>query len=133
MGKYVLDDQTCLKILCEEEASLKKIFPGVSTLAERKKFAIFHACTFILCPVIVMFVMLFTYNGDPHGHPFDAGMGYWIFASLLMWNFFGAWRFMWDIRDDGNPLIGRLIMIPFLIGFPFFYLYNLWCVICKKG
>ena len=109
-----------------------KLFPGTSTLAERRKFAIFHLYTLILCPVAVMLVMFFTYNGNTHNHPFEAGMEKGIFISLLVWNFFGAWRFISDSHDAEGFLFSRLIAIALIVGFPFFYLYNLWCLIRKN-
>jgi hypothetical protein len=98
---------------------LKKIFPGVDTLAERKKFAIFHACTLVIAPIIAMLLMLFI------------NWGSWLFWSLFVWN---------AADGDGNSptdrLLGsfiiRFVHILLTLIFPLYYLYNL-CYIFVKG
>ncbi len=107
-----------------------KLFPGVDTHTERKRFAVFHTCTLVLCPLIVMLIMflVFSNHGDPHNNPFDAGMGKWLLLSLFTWNVLGAWRFV----SDFGPLAGRMVGILLFLGFPLFYLHNFWRMLVNK-
>ena len=105
-------------------------FPSLDTYAERKRFAVFHAYTAILCPPIVLLVMYFIYlyNRIPDSNPFGAGMSMWFLWSYVAWTILGAWRFMDNLGYYGQ----KLLMIAFLIVFPFIYLHNIWYLIAKK-
>jgi len=104
-----------------------RIFPGVDTAKERKRFVIFHSFTFILCPIISILIIRlingsWSYNNDKHS---------WMIGSILIWNYLGSWRFFSDANKEGF-WEGRFTATVFLICFPLFYLYNLWRVFFKN-
>ena len=101
-----------------------KIFPGVDTPKERKRFVVFHACTFPLCLVIGAILMYYLNRSGPTNNSSIS----WIVASLFIWNILGSWRFTSDAFEDGF-WSGRILVFLMLIGFPFVYLYNLWRVL----
>ena len=106
-------------------STILKFLPGISSVSEKKKFLLFHACSICLCIIIVMIIMLITSSGDPYINPYDAGIGKWIICSIFLWNFIGTWRFISDFHGTDGFLFSRLIAITLIIGFPFFYLYIL--------
>ena len=59
-----------------------KIFPDVDTSKERKRFVIFHACTFPLCSIIGVFIMLYFNKSGPTN---SSNMS-WLIISLLIWS-----------------------------------------------
>lgn len=104
-----------------------KKFPGIETNDERKKFAIFHACSLLICLILSAAILCFQ-----HRDPFGDSKNVWLFTSILFWNFLGSWRFHSDLSEDGGFFIGRLATIVLVVGFPLLYLHNLWCIITKK-
>jgi hypothetical protein len=159
------------------------VFPGVGTLAERKKFAIFHACTLVIAPIIgalILFIINWydakttktirssatviislnpltdeksvTKNYDYKDKEeyitiiislsplLDAGK--WLLFSMLVWNIIGSIRLCSDFYDklgsgSGTEGLSRFYMNRFfgifiMLFFPFYYLYNLWCIFAKR-
>jgi len=45
----------------------KRFLPGIDTTAERKRFAIFHACTLIISPLIAILAGLLINLTGSHG------------------------------------------------------------------
>ena len=105
-----------------------KIFPGIDTAKERRRFVVFHACTFVLCPFIGALVMFLINNK----WPFDNSKGSWLIGSLFIWNVLGSWRFWWDSSETDGFFQSRLVAAVLLIGFPFVYFYNLWRVLFRQ-
>ena len=105
----------------------KKIFPWPDTQSERKKFAVFHACTFILFPVIGVFIAFGFRAIGATGQITETGS--WVAMSLFCWSMIGAWLTANKINDFWHS---RLIVALLLLGFPFFYLYNLLRIFVKK-
>jgi hypothetical protein len=96
---------------------MKKILPGIGTLSERKKFAVFHAVTLIFSPILaIAFMFLFKMS-----NPFT-NVGKWLLCSIFLWNLVGSIRFHNDID---NFFIARGIGLILVFTFPLFYLYNL--------
>jgi hypothetical protein len=97
---------------------------------ERKRFAVFHACTLILCLLIVLLAMdfIFLNNGLPHDNPFGAGMGKWLFLSYFVWGVIGSLSF------DVGPsfFFGRFVTGLLMFSFPIVYLYNIWYLIFRR-
>ena len=124
----------------------KRFFPGIDTLAKRKRFAVFHGCTFVISPLIVAIIMFLvnlmrTVTGmmpvqnsitmNPLSNIWN-----WMIWSLFAWNAMGSIRFHDDAFDSSSEfgwLYGRITALVFLFIFPFYYLHNLWCVIREKG
>lgn len=104
-----------------------KIFSGVDTHKERKKFLIFHACTLILCQAIVALVLFIISYDKPVGF----NKINWIVISIFSWNVLGSWRLQEEAFNEGW-WIGRIVGIALCLGFPFVYLYNLWRVLFKN-
>ena len=129
----------------------KRIFPGTETLAERKRFAIFHACTLIIAPLIAALI-IFLMNWRESVRLSEIGfivplsiqhvslnpfkdVGDLLLWSLCIWNLIGSLRFHDDAFDEGGRLggfIARGVSLLFMLIFPFYYLYNLWCVFRNK-
>ena len=105
-----------------------RLFPGVNTADERKRFAIFHTCTLLLSPILGAFVMLII-NGR---WSLSNDRASWLLGSLFIWNFLGSWRFFYDALDKGY-FIGKIVSVLVLVGFPFVYIHNLWCVCVKRN
>jgi len=103
-----------------------KIFPGIDTVNERKRFAVFHACTLMVSPIISAFVILIINDR----WPFSSDKAIWLLGSILIWNFIGSLRFFFDANEEGF-FVGRIMGVITLFGFPFVYLHNLWRVITK--
>ena len=119
---------------------MRRILPGIGTLAERKKFAIFHTCTLILSPAIgAFFVFIITCLGSltsPVSHlgisnPFE-NVCLWLLASLFCWTIIGSIRFYKDIFGRDTLFIIEIFVI-LAFGFPFLYLHNLWYIFSKKN
>jgi len=104
-----------------------KLFPGIDTGKERKRFAIFHTCTLIVSPMIGA-VAMFLINGR---WPFDSNKISWFVSSLFIWNFIGSMRFFLAANEEGF-FAGRIMGVVTLIGFPVVYLYNILRVFFKK-
>ena len=119
---------------------LMKISPWVDTLAGRKKFAIFHAGTLVIAPIITA-LMIFTIKWtnsigsvtivSVSLNPFK-DIGNWLLWSMLAWNFIGSLRFYDDAYNTGGSFWAKGVVIVFTIIFPFYYLYNLWYIV-KSG
>jgi len=135
-------------LVCLDKKDLqmkKRFFPGTDTLAERKRFAVFHACTLIIVPIIVALVIAilnwrtnttrwFIVDGfmPPLSlFPFS-NLRDWLLWSLAVWSFIGSLRFCDDADKDMGFFVGRGVMFICLFIFPLIYLYNLWCLIIKK-
>ena len=123
----------------------KRVFPGTDTLAERKRFSVFHACTLVIAPMIAALLILILnwINLAKRVTPVPVAISLNPFTdlinlllwSLLIWNFIGSLRFFEDAFAAGGRFggfISRGVALVFLIIFPFYYFYNLWCVIRKK-
>ena len=117
----------------------KRFFPGTSTLAERKRFAVFHACTLLISPVIGAFLIILLYLSGSRGfsgslslNPFSHVRD-WLIWSLFAWNFIGSIRFHDDAFTGAGICASRLVVFFCSFFFPLIYLYNLWCIIIKKG
>jgi len=129
--------------LGEKEFRIKKrFFPGTDTLAERKKFAVFHACTFIIAPLIgALLLFIFDLNHRSLSSLVAAGLGRivfsdvrnWLLCSLFCWNVIGGWRFYLDVDRDEGFFAGRSVVLFSLFFFPLIYLYNLWCIVKKDS
>ena len=129
----------------------KRILPRTETLAERKRFAIFHTCTLLIAPLIaalIIFLMKWRESvrlseigfivplSMQHVslNPFK-DVGDLLLLSLCVWNCIGSLRFYDDAFDEGGRLggfIARGVSLLFMLIFPFYYLYNLWCVLRNK-
>ena len=123
----------------------KRVFPGTDTMAERKRFAILHACTLVVAPMIAALLLFFVnwIDSAKNVTPVPVAMSLNPFTdvvnlllwSLLVWNFIGSLRFIEDAFITGGRFAGFIskgVAIVFLIIFPFYYFHNLWCVIRKK-
>jgi hypothetical protein len=130
-------------ILREKNIRLKKrFFPGTDTLPERKKFAIFHACTFIISPLIgALLLFLFALSHRSISSLVHIGLERiifsdvrnWLLCSLFCWNFIGGWRFYLDWYRKEGFFAGRLMILFCMFFFPLMYLHNLWCIMIKKN
>lgn len=117
-----------------------RFFPGIDTLAERKKFAVFHACTIIVAPLIGALLMLpIHWRSNSTDTVIVAGLGIlfsnvqdWLFWSLGAWNAIGAIRFHDDAFMNNGFSASRVMFFLCFIFFPLLYLHNLWCIIIKK-
>ena len=107
---------------------MKRFFPGTNTLADRKRFAIFHACTLVVAPIIGALFMFFIVSFNPFNN-----MGRWALISLFCWNLIGSIRFHDDTFDEGGFIASRMVVFICLFAFPFIYLYNLWCLFKKEN
>jgi len=119
----------------------KRFFPGTDTLAERKKFAVFHACTLIIAPLIGAFLLfLFALSHRSISSLVAAGLGQiifsnvrdWLLCSLFCWNVIGGWRFYLDVDRNEGFFAGRFVGLLCMLFFPLIYFYNLWCIMVKK-
>jgi len=99
--------------------------PKVRNLTERKAFASFHTCTFFIAALIAtVWQFIAQWFDDPGEYDTSYRVIMGIICTLLIWNFLGAVRFLLDDR--------RSTAITLMFFFPFYYLYNLWCIIQKK-
>jgi len=127
----------------------KVFFPGTDTRIERRKFAIFHACTLVFA-LIVAALALFIINcigayqkamllpsQSPVAvslNPFD-NVAMWLGLSLFVWNFLGSIRYANEAYDEGDRergFIFRIVTVIYLFAFPFVYFHNLWHLIFIK-
>jgi len=117
----------------------KRLFPGIDSLLERKRFAIFHTCTLVIAPIIAaLFIFIINLCNSFHRvlpwlsaiplNPF-ANINHLLLWSLFIWNFLGSIRFYEDIRKTGRFFFSRFIVLVLLIGFPFLYFYNFLCIL----
>jgi len=128
--------------LGKKEAQVKKRFlPGTGTLAERKRFALFHTCTLMMAPLIgaVLAALIYYLEHSAINSLIAAGLlnpflnvRYWLFSSLAVWNFIGALRFFSDTEEEMGFFVGRSIFAICIFVFPLVYLYNLWCILMKR-
>jgi len=98
-----------------------KLFP--ETREERKKFAVIHACTLAVSPLILAII------AGIKGVIFELDIVQWLIGSVLMWSITGSAVQCWGIYGFS----GRLIMFALTFIFPFYYLYNLWHIIFRKS
>jgi len=118
----------------------KRFFPGIDTFAERKRFAVFHACTIAIAPLIGAVLMVpIHWRGNSTDTLIVAGLGMlfshmkdWLIWSLCAWNLIGSMRFHNDAFSDSGFGASRIVGLFTFIFFPLIYLYNLWCIIIKK-
>ena len=125
---------------------MKRFFPGIDTLEERRRFVIFHACTLIIAPIISAFFIIFMIWVRNLTNPMiQAGllspvqlnpfsdMRHWLLWSLFVWNIIGSIRFHDDIFKEGGGVIARTVAFFCLLTFPVIYLHNLIRVLMKKA
>ena len=106
--------------------NIKSIFPGINTLEERKKFAIFHFFTIFFSTVVSIFIM-FIFNS---GYPFK-DIYKLLTVSIIIWNFLGSIRFYDDAFDDYGGFIAKGVSFILILFFPFFYFHNLYYLLIK--
>lgn len=121
---------------------MKKIFPGTDTLAERKRFFLFHTSTLLIAPIITALI-IFTINwSEAIGrktpvsvasslNPF-LDVGNWLLCSLFVWNFLGSVRIFNDNIKTKGYIIANMMSLPYLLFFPLFYIYNIWFICNSK-
>ena len=123
----------------------KRFFSGTGTFAERKWFAVFHACTVPISMIIgALLIFLFDIVNPLRGaglqmglpmlleNPF-ANVGKWLGFSLFVWNFLGSWRISGDYMDAGDHFLARAMVLVYLFIFPFVYFHNLWYLLIKRN
>jgi len=93
-----------------------KFPPRVDTVAERKRFAVFHAVTLVI--TMIMVELLFP----------DMGL----VGVLLMWGFCASAGFYSEFQEKYGDLGCRFLILLLLFFFPVYYLYNLWYILGKK-
>ena len=109
--------------------------PRTDTLAERKRFAVFHACTLIISPILGALVIILSRqtNSTNLFLILFSNLRDWLLCSLFTWNFIGFTRFHDDaFKNSDSWFVYRFVAIFSFIFFPLIYLHNLWCILMKK-
>jgi hypothetical protein len=124
---------------------LKRFFPGLESMKERKRFAVFHACTIFIAFIMGAIIrILINWNINFSSPLISANLGanmslnpftdvwVWLLWSLFAWNVIGSIRFSNDASDRSGFLASRLTFFLCMLFFPLIYLHNLWFVFSKK-
>ena len=124
---------------------MKSFFPGIATLSERKRFAVFHAITFLIVILVVALILTlvrilvptrkalqqFETNTSFETQLFENVRG-WVVWSLFCWNIIGSIRFHDDAFDIDGGIFARAIVFLLLFGFPLLYFHNLFYIILHR-
>ena len=98
---------------------LRGLHMRFNTRKDRKKFVLIYTVLLVIMPLAFFCINLFQPN-----------MALWqkVAISIMIWNLIGGIHFV--VEDNiAEIIIGRFIAIVMIFVFPFFYLYQMLCLI----
>ena len=100
-----------------------KILPGLDTIEDRKKFAVFHAYM-----LVISIIAGFLFTGIKNQF---VNLKEWIIITFFIWNIIGSIRFHDDAFDNSGAFVARGVYLILFFCFPIFYIYNLFCLLVE--